>query len=57
MNNLIYTTSLDPLYGAGFSYLLLGEQLGPQGLLGGLLILAGVAVSSLGGEGGEGSVM
>ena len=44
--SIIY--SLDPLYGAGFSYLLLGEQMGLQGFLGGLFILAGVGVSSMG---------
>ena len=43
--SIIY--SLDPLYGAAFSSLLLHEQLGARGLVGGLFILAGVALSSL----------
>ena len=31
--------ALDPVYGAGFSYLLLGETLGPQGAAGARLVL------------------
>ena len=37
--------SLDPVYGAVFSWLLLGESLGPQGLVGGGLVLTAVALS------------
>ena len=37
--------SLDPVYGACFSWLLLGETLGPQGFAGGALVLAAVALS------------
>jgi drug/metabolite transporter (DMT)-like permease len=38
--------SLDPLYGAFFSWLWLNEQMGYQGIVGGLLILTGVYVAS-----------
>ncbi len=38
--------SLDPLYGAFFSWLYLNEQLGIQGFAGGLLILLGVWLSA-----------
>lgn len=38
--------SLDPLYGAFFSWLWLNEQLGWQGFLGGGVILCGVYVST-----------
>ena len=38
--------SLDPVYGALFSYWLLGETLGPRGFAGASLILAGVWVSA-----------
>ncbi len=38
--------SLDPVYGAVFSYWLLGEELGPAGFGGAALILAGVALSA-----------
>ena len=38
--------SLDPLYGAFFSWLWLHEQLGVQGFIGGATILCGVYVSS-----------
>lgn len=38
--------SLDPLYGAFFSWLWLNEQLGYQGVVGGILILTGVYVAS-----------
>ncbi len=41
--------ALDPVYGAGFSYLLLGEQLGATGLAGGALVLAAVGLSRGGG--------
>jgi drug/metabolite transporter (DMT)-like permease len=37
--------ALDPLYAAGFSWLLLGETLGERGLLGGAVVLAAVFVS------------
>ena len=37
--------SLDPVYGALFSWLLLGETLGSQGFAGGALVLAAVALS------------
>ena len=43
--SIIY--SLDPLYGAAFSAYFLHEQFGPSGAVGGLFILAGVALSSL----------
>ena len=44
--------ALDPVYGALFAAALLGERLGPQGLAGAALVLAGVALSR-GGEEGE----
>jgi len=37
--------ALDPVYGAGFSYLLLGETLGPQGAAGAGLVLLAVLLS------------
>ena len=37
--------ALDPVYGSGFSWLLLGEGIGPQGLAGAGLILLGVLLS------------
>ena len=37
--------ALDPVYGAGFSWLLLGEGIGPQGLAGAGLVLLGVLLS------------
>ena len=40
---LIY--ALDPVYAAGFSYVLLGERLGPQGFAGVLVVLLAVAIS------------
>jgi drug/metabolite transporter (DMT)-like permease len=43
--------ALDPVYAAGFSYLLLGETLGPQGLAGAGLVLGAVAMS----RGGKGT--
>lgn len=42
--------SLDPVYGAGFSWLLLGENFGPTGWAGGALIVAGVVLSQTGKE-------
>jgi drug/metabolite transporter (DMT)-like permease len=39
--------SIEPVLAAGFAYLLLGEVLGPMGLVGGGLIVAGVLVSEL----------
>lgn len=39
--------SLDPVYGAAFSWLLLGETIGPQGFVGGGLVLAAVGLSRL----------
>eukprot|EP00316_Scyphosphaera_apsteinii_P015689 CAMPEP_0119299790 /NCGR_PEP_ID=MMETSP1333-20130426/1826_1 /TAXON_ID=418940 /ORGANISM="Scyphosphaera apsteinii, Strain RCC1455" /LENGTH=399 /DNA_ID=CAMNT_0007301341 /DNA_START=129 /DNA_END=1328 /DNA_ORIENTATION=- len=39
--------ALDPVYGAAFSWLLRGEQLGTQGLTGAAVILAGVLLSRL----------
>jgi len=39
--------SIEPVLAAGFAYLLLGEILGPWGLLGGALIVVGVLVSEL----------
>ena len=39
--------ALDPVYAAGFSYLLLGESLGPQGLAGAAVVLAAVLISRL----------
>jgi drug/metabolite transporter (DMT)-like permease len=51
--------SADPVYGAFFSWLLLGEQLGPQGFFGAGLILLGIYVSNSGGgeksDSGEGA--
>lgn len=41
--------ALDPVYAAGFSYLLLGETLGPQGVLGAATVLVAVLVSRMGG--------
>ena len=37
--------ALDPVYGAGFSFLLLGETLGPQGVTGAGLVLLAVLFS------------
>ena len=37
--------ALDPVYGAGFSFLLLGETLGPQGAAGAGLVLLAVLFS------------
>ena len=37
--------ALDPCYAAGFSYLLLGETLGAQGLAGAVIVFAAVLVS------------
>jgi len=45
--------ALDPVYAAGFSYVLLGETLGPQGVAGAGLVLAAV-VMSRGGKGTTG---
>jgi len=42
---LIY--ALDPVWGAGFAYLLLGEQLGPEGFVGAGLITAAAIGSQL----------
>lgn len=39
--------ALDPVYAAGFSYLILGETLGPQGLAGAATVLAAVLLSRL----------
>ncbi len=39
--------SIEPVLAAGFAYFLLGELLGPLGLLGGVLIVIGVLVSEL----------
>ncbi|KAJ1414804.1 EamA-like transporter family-domain-containing protein [Ochromonadaceae sp. CCMP2298] len=51
--------SADPVYGAFFSWLLLGEKLGPQGFCGAGLILLGIYVSNSGGgeksDSGEGA--
>ena len=44
---------MKPVY-AGFSYLLLGETLGPQGFAGAAVVLAAVAISRGGGGAGEG---
>ena len=38
--------SMDPVYGAAFSYLFLHEGLGPQGIVGAALVLLGVALSA-----------
>jgi drug/metabolite transporter (DMT)-like permease len=46
--------SADPVYGAFFSWLVLGERLGPQGFLGAGLILLGIYVSNRGGVTGGG---
>ena len=40
----------EPLWGAGFAFLLLGETMGPQCQLGGMLMLLACIVSSTGGE-------
>lgn len=45
--------SMDPLYGAAFSSYFLGERFGPAGICGGLCILAGVVLSSLGAGAGS----
>jgi len=39
--------SLEPLFAALFSYLMLSEKLGMVGMLGGIVILAGLLVSQL----------
>lgn len=39
--------SLEPVFAAFFAYLVAGETLGPRGLLGGALILAGMVVAEL----------
>jgi drug/metabolite transporter (DMT)-like permease len=39
--------SIEPVLAAGFAYILLGEMLGPLGVLGGGLIVVGVLVSEL----------
>ena len=44
----------EPLWGAGFAFVLLGETMGPQCQLGGMLMVLACVVSSTGGEvGGE----
>ena len=50
--------ALDPVYAAGFSYLLLDERLGTQGLVGAGVVLAAVVLSRLqnGMKGDTGSV-
>ena len=40
----------EPLWGAGFAFLLLGETMGPQCQLGGMLMVLACVVSSTGGE-------
>ena len=40
----------EPLWGAGFAFLLLGETMGPQCQLGGMLMVLACIVSSTGGE-------
>lgn len=40
--------AMDPVYGAFFAYLLLGETLGPQGFAGALLIFGAAALSAVG---------
>lgn len=42
--------SLEPVFAAGFSYLVIGERLGGRGFLGAALILAGVLVTELAGN-------
>lgn len=44
-NDAAVIYALDPVYAAGFSYLLLGETLGPQGLVGAGVVLAAVLLS------------
>jgi len=44
--SLIYAT--DPLFAAGFSYLLLGERLGGWGFVGGLMIVGAAVGGALG---------
>ena len=52
--------ALDPVYAAGFSWLLLGETLGPQGYAGAAVVLAAVLLSRLppgaDGDGGAGVI-
>ena len=40
----------EPLWGAGFAFVLLGETMGPQCQLGGMLMVLACVVSSTGGE-------
>ena len=40
----------EPLWGAGFAFVLLGETMGPQCQLGGMLMVLACLVSSTGGE-------
>ena len=42
--------SLEPVFAAAFSYLVVGERLGGRGLVGAVLILAGVLVTELAGN-------
>ena len=43
----------EPLWGAGFAFVLLGETMGPQCQLGGMLMVLACVVSSTGGEMGS----
>lgn len=56
-NDAAVIYALDPVYAAGFSFLLLGETLGPQGIAGAAVVLAAVQLSrsssSSAAEGGE----
>ncbi|WP_457630114.1 DMT family transporter [Oceanithermus sp.] len=45
--------SMEPVWAALFAYLVLGERLGLQGWLGGLLVVAAVIAAQLGGDAGE----
>ena len=44
-NDAAVIYALDPVYAAGFSYLLLGETLGQQGLIGAGVVFAAVLLS------------
>eukprot|EP00854_Cymbomonas_tetramitiformis_P001484 gene1484-2111_t len=51
---IIYT--LEPLWGAGFAWLMLGERWGPEGWIGAALIMSGCLAAQLGQQEGEGKL-
>ena len=53
-NDAAVIYALDPVYAAGFSYLLLDETLGPQGIAGAGVVLSAVLLSRLPSSGGDG---